>query len=95
MRQKTGIVKCRVHRSQDPFRGVFFVATSKNVIDAMCGWVGSTAEGRGGSYVEAWPSKTDTLGLPKYYAARPRANRSISLPSERAGESAMTALHRP
>ena len=53
MRQKTGIVKCRVHRSQDPFRGVFFVATSKNVIDAMCGWVGSTAEGRGGSYVEA------------------------------------------
>ena len=55
MGQKAGIVKCRVHRSQDPFRGVFFVATSKNVIDAMCGWVSSTAEGRGGSYVEARP----------------------------------------
>ena len=51
MGQKAGIVKCRVHRSQDPFRGIFFVATSKNVIDAMCGWVGSTAEGLGGSYV--------------------------------------------
>ena len=74
MGQKAGIVKCRVHRSQDPFRGVFFVATSKNVIDAMCGWVGSTAEGRGGSYVGlAWQraSETDTLGLPKFMRRDP------------------------
>ena len=71
MGQKAGIVKCRVHRSQDPFRGVFFVATSKNVIDAMCGWVGSTAEGRGGSYAKQCASETDTLGLPKFMRRDP------------------------
>ena len=83
MGQKAGIVKCRVHRSQDPFRGVFFVATSKNVIDAMCGWVGSTAEGRGGSYVEglAWQcaSETDTLGLPKIYLCGATPGQSLHI----------------
>ena len=54
MRQKAGIALAGAPLT-GPFRGgVFFVATSKNVIDASCGWVGSTAEGRRRPTSAAW-----------------------------------------
>ena len=68
-----------MHRSQDPFRGVFFVATSKNVIDAMCGWVGSTAEGRGGSYVEAWLASALYRPLAKIFRGATRPGQSLHI----------------
>ena len=50
MRQKAGIVKCRVQRPQDPFLQPFLDLSSIAVIEATRDWVGSTAEGRGGAH---------------------------------------------